>query len=337
MTNTNTPKVWKQAPNSVNLVGVVSENNLEIKQFDERKDGVPTGNKYNAMTGDLVIRTGENENHTVRFFSKEFTNAGAQSRQFTGLQTVKDSIVSIADTESNPDLVPSRLSVTGSLELNEYAGGDGQIRSFPSVRGRFVNRLPEDDKTENKAEFDLEGMVGKVIDEFDKDGVETGRKKVSLLVPLYNSVIPIDFVVTEEGSDYVGDNFTNGSTVRIYGDMVNFRHVQKKEVEMGFGQNKVEEITTFVNELLVKGGNLYEEDVHTAKIIDPELVKSKLVEREKDLENLKTRAQQRQQGGGQPKNGFGFGGGAPATPPTTGGTPLDGNANVPNVDNMFSF
>lgn len=316
MTAENTAKVWRQADNEVTVIGTVVENNLEIKQFDEYKDGVATGSKYNAITGDLVVRSGENENHTIRFFSKELRNDGKPNGQYAGLVTVKDTVVSIADTEKNKELTPTRVRVTGSMELNEYVGQDLQLRSFSSIQGRFVNRLEADDQSENKAEFDVEGLVGKVIDEFDRDGVETGRKKVTLLIPLYSSVIPVEFVVGEgQGADYIEENFLNGTSVRVYGDVVNFRKETKREVVMGFGENKIETDVSFVNENLIKGGSIYEEGLHDSKIIDAELVKQKLVEREVHLENLKTRAQQRQQGGGgKPKTGFGNTPAAPKKP-----------------------
>lgn len=329
MTNTNT---WKQADNEVVVTGVLVENNLEYRDFDVYKDGAPTGDKRKAVAGDLVIRTGENENHTVRLRQYETTNAGAANKLYAGLVTIMNDTVSIADTEKNPDAKPSRLKVVGELKLNEYAGQDGEIRSFPSIQGTFVNRLPEDDTTEDKAEFDVEGMVGKVIDEFDRSGVEeTGRKKVALLIPLYNSVIPVDFVVDAgKGADYIGENFVNGSSVRIYGEMVNFRKVTTKEVEMGFGENKVEETVTFVNELLIKGGSLYDPDIHASKVISAEAVKEKLIEREKHLENLKTRAKQRAQGGSnKPKTGFGFGESA------TTNTPLDNKPSGVDLTGLF--
>lgn len=333
MTENTTAKVWKQADNKVTVVGLVAENNLEIREFDEWKDGVQTGNKYKAMTGDLVVRSGENENHQIRFFSKQFTNAGAESRQFTGLQTVADTVVSIADTEKDAELKPTKVSVQGSMGLNEYMGQDGQLRSFASIEGRFVNRLDEGDTLEGKAEYDLEGLVGKVVDEFKGDE-ETGRKKVTLLVPLYNSVIPLEFTVDAgEGASYIEDNFENGKSVRIYGDIVNFQDVKVVTTPMGFGADKVEEVTTYVRENLIKGGNLYEEDVHPAKIIDAGLVKSKLVEREKHLENLKTRAEQRKQNGNdKPKTGFGSGmSGQAAKVPN----PLDNKGEEINLDGLF--
>lgn len=319
---TEAKKQWKEADNKVEVVGVLAENNLELREFDVYENGSPTGAKRKAVAGDLVIRSGENENHTVRLRQYELTNAGKVNRLYAGLVTIMNETVSIADTEQNSEAIPSRIKVVGDLRLNEYAGNDGEIRSFPSIQGTFVNRLDVDDKTENKAEFDLEGMVGRVTEDFNRDGEETGRKKVSLLIPLYNSVIPVEFVVNEgKGADYIGDNFDNGSSVRIYGDIVNYQEIIKREVEMGFGENKIEESRKFVNELNIKGGNLYDEDANPSKIIDPELVKQKLVEREVYLENLKNRAKEREQGGSsKPKNGFG---GTPSAPKIN---TLDGNA-----------
>lgn len=306
---TGAAKVWKQADNKVILVGEVVENNLEVKEFDTWKDGSITGEKYTAIAGDLTIRTGVNENHKVKFKHKAITNAGGANGFYAGLVTVMNTVVSIADTEKNPDLKPTKVSVEGELELNEYVGHDGKMRSFPQIKGQKVNRLEESDKAEHKAQFDVVGLVGKVIDEIKNDE-DTGRKKVTLLVPLWSSVIPLEFVVGEgQGADYVQENFDNGTTVRVYGDIVNFREVKEITVSMGFGADKVDEKITFVQENLIKGGDLYDEDSNASKIIDTGLVKIKLVEREKYLENLKTRATQRQQAGGNSQGGFGGTGG----------------------------
>lgn len=332
--NTNgTAKVWKEADNSVDISGTLVENKLELREFDTYENGVPSGKKREAIAGEIVIRTKENENHSIRLRQNKITNAGKENGLYKGLVTIMNETVSIADTESNPDAKPSRLSVRGDLRLNEYYGNDDSLRSFPSVNGVFVNRLPEDDTTENKAEFDVEGMVGKVLDEFDREGEETGRKKVTLLIPLYNSVIPVEFMVDAgQGADYIEQNFENGASVRIYGEMVNFRKVTVKEEEMGFGEARKVESVEFVNELLIKGGSLYDPDVQPSKIIDPELVKGKLVEREKHLENLKTRAKERaQQGTNKPKTGFG----SASTPSPVGKTPLDGAGSNVDLSNLF--
>lgn len=305
----------REAGNTVTIVGTLVEKNLEVKEFQNRQK---VGETYNAITGELHIRTSEHEVHRVRFFSKEFTNAGAESRQFKALQTVQNEYVSVADLAEREDkedaegneLTPTKLRIRGRMGLNEFYGQDGQLRQYEQIDGQFASRLDADDKTPFGAEFDVEGIVKRVIEEFDKDGEETDRAKIELLMPLYNGrVIPMNFVVGNEqgGKDYVMDNFEQGSSVRVYGQLKNIREVKTREVEMGFGQNKIEEDVTYVNENSIQGGSVYEESVHDSKIFDLTLLKDANVEREKYLEGLKTRAEQRQAQGGAPKTGFGSG------------------------------
>lgn len=290
---TNEQKVLRQAENQVQIIGIVNENNLEIREFNDRQN---PGQKYNAITGELTINVAENENHRVRFFSKELRNDGQPNGQFAGLKTIMDTVVSVADLGENPDAQPTKVRVTGSLELNEYYGQDGQLRSRVQVQGRFVNRLEAGDPTEHKATFDIEGVVQRLVDEFDRQtGEETGRKKVTLVVPGYQGrVEPMEFTLEGQGADYAEDHFTNGTSINIVGNIVNFRKVTVKKVEMGFG-SKTEEKVEFNEERLVVSGGVYEEGIHDAKIFDVDLIKEALVQRNVYLEQLKTESEQRNQ------------------------------------------
>lgn len=321
MTNENKATVLRQADNSVNITGVLVEKNLEVKDYTDKRDGSP----YKAITGTLSVRTSEHEVHQIRYFSKQFTNAGAENRQFKSLQTIQDEYVSVADlADSNdPEAKASEISIIGNLNLNEFYGGDGQLQQRMQLNGRFANRLREQDDPTPKAEYDIEGIVSKVVEEFDQDGVPTDRVKIELLVPMYGGKVePLNFVVRENGKDYVMDNFAGGTSVRIYGDIINFRKVTTREIEMGFGQNKIEEKVEYLQEFTVNGGTVYEEGVHDAKIFDLELLKQAGIEREKYLENLLTQSQQRNSNA-QPKTGFGSG--QPITKPkTSGNSALDG-------------
>lgn len=312
---TNNKQQLREADNFVNIVGELSEKNLEVKEFDDKRN---IGEKYKAMTGELHIRTGEHEVHRVRFFSKEFTNAGAESRQFKALKTIQDEYISTADiaelAEKNKEeaekLTPTKLSVRGRMGLNEFYGQDEQLRQYEQIDGQFANRLDADDKTPFGAEFKVEGIVKNVIEEFDREGEETDRAKIELVVPLYNgSVIPLNFVVDNEqgGKDYVMDKFEKGASAEVLGQLKNIRKVDKIVEEMGFGQDKVTEKVTYVNENLVQGGTVFEEGVHDNKIFDLTLLKDANVEREKYLEGLKTQAKERQAQGGAPRTGFGSG------------------------------
>lgn len=311
MTNTN--NVWKESDNRVEIIGTLVENNLELLEFDIYENGAPSGKKRAGIAGDISIRTAENEDHKVRLKQYQLTNAGSANKLYAGLSTIMTETVSLADLEKdeNKDKTATRLKVVGDLNLNEFADKSTlEIISYPNVRGTFLNRIEVSDKdTVNKAEFDIVGLVKSTTEEMDREDEPTGRVKVSLYLPLYNSVVPMDFVVEAgKGAEYVLNNFDKNSTVRIYGDIVNFRKVDHISVAMDFGEDKQEEKVTVATSMTIKGGSVIPED--TAKSISPSAVKEKLAERAVYMETLKTRAKERAQngnkgGGGMAKNGFG--------------------------------
>lgn len=319
-------KKLRQAQNDVNIVGYLVEKNLEVKEFTNGTDG----SKYKAMTGTLSVRTAENETHVVRFFAKEFKNDGSPNAQFTGLQTIINEHVSIADLKNsdNPEAKPDLINVFGGIELNEYYTGEA-LTSRQQVQGRFAGRVRENADHTPRAKFDIEGVVSKTIEEFDKNGEETGRVKVELLVPDFRGQItPLSFVVGENGADYARENFTSGTSVLAYGDIVNFREEKEKRIPMGFGEDKIEKTVTFHSEYLITGGTVYEEGMHDAKIFDVELIKAAGVERNKYLEQLKTRSQERNNNANTANRNT-FGSNAPTT--------AQPKANAPKVDvsNLF--
>src|SRR6185312_2452075 len=238
---TETKKIWKQAPNQVTVVGTLAVNNLVHKtDFAVYENGnLLQGQQRTGIQGDIVIATAENEKHTVRYKVMQLTNAGKENSVYPKLLAFMNSAVSMADSAANPELTPSRVEALGSLERNEFGGSDGQLRSYQAIKGAYNPEiLPADSQKTAKAEFDLEGYVAKVVDEIDRsnDNLPTGRKKVELYVPLFNSVVPLDFVVDEgDGADYIGENFTKGATVRVYGALVNYSNTETKTVSMGFG------------------------------------------------------------------------------------------------------
>lgn len=305
---------WKEASNKVEIIGYVNENNLELKEFADKQTGQP----YKAMAGHLTIKTGENEVHRVDLFSKELTKDGNVSKQFTGYKTLMNELVSIADKGANPELTPSKVRVQGSLGVNDFVNQAGEMISNTQINGRFVNRI-DADPTEPRATFDVEGVVVNVIDEFDRDGVETGRKKINILTPLYKpanaevgKVAPLDFVVGEgEGADYVESEFEKGASVRLVGEIVNFREEKVIRTEMGFGEAAEETKVNYKREHLVRSGSKYEEGVHDAKIFDVELIMKSQAQRNIDLE--KKIAEASNKPATPPTGGFGFGNGAATT------------------------
>lgn len=290
-------KALRQAENRATIVGVLVEKNLEEKTFT-REDGT----QNEAMTGEISVRTGENEVHRIRFFANKYTRNGEENRQYKALQTVNNEYISVADAAEQEGVTPSIVRVTGRLALNEYYGQDGELKQYPQIEGAFVTRLKETDDLTPIAQFNVEGIVNRVAPEFDKNGDETDRAVLELLIPGYQGrITPLTFVVEPHGKDFVLSEYTKGASVRVYGNIVNRRIEHKKVVEMGFG-DPIEEVSyEFKNEYVITGGSMpYDED--SEKAFDLELVKKAMQDRQIYLEQLKNKNKNKDN---QQRNTFG--------------------------------
>ena len=198
--------------------------------------------------------------------------------------------VSVADVAQGKGEVATNVSVTGSLELNEYYSKTKVLQQFPQISGTYVNRL--DGEPNNKATFDVEIIVKSATEETDKEDNLTGRAIIHAIIPLYNKVIPMTFVVDAKGAQFVLDNFEAGKSANIWGKMTNFRKVTQIEKEGGFGESAFDEKVETLRELLVTGGKVYEED--SSQNFDKKLLKESLQAREVHLAELKTKAEQKE-------------------------------------------
>lgn len=281
----------RQAENRVVIEGTLVEKRLEEKANRDGKE---------FIAGELDIETKENEVHTVRVFSNKYKQDGSENGIFKGLKTVEEEYKSVA---SHGREEADRVRITqGQIGVNDYYGQDGMLRSFPQLSTNFVNRLNPTDEFNPRAEFEVEAFVKAVIPEI-KNEDETGRVKLQGIIPVYGGkVIPFEFLVTEEGSDYVDSNYEAGNTVKVYGDIVNFKEKKVVVEEVAFGKPKEKITYNTVREYLITGGGEpYEED--NAKAYTVETIKQAMVERETYLAELKAKKDQPKQE--EKKGGFG--------------------------------
>ncbi len=268
----------RQADNKVFIEGLLLE-----KEFitDKTKDG----EEY--IRGEVQIETGENESHTVKFFSKKFKKDGSENGVYKSLSTVANEYKTVADVGREE---ADKVRITnGEIRLNDYVGQDGMLRSFPEISSNFINRVQTVEEYKPRAEFDVEICVQSIMKEV-KDEEETGRAIIKGVIPLYGGrVIPFEFIVADEGAvSYVENNYEAGSTVRIYGDVVNRKEVIITKVEGGFGKPKEDRKTITTREYLVTGGSEpYDEE--SPKVFNPEAIRKALAEREVYLEELKNK------------------------------------------------
>jgi hypothetical protein len=165
------------------------------------------------------------------------------------------------------------------------------LRTYPQIDTNFVNRLNAGDEFNPRAEFEVEIFVKSVVPEIKNDD-ETGRMKVNAIIPVFGGkVIPFEFMVSEEGAEFVSDNYEVGSTTRVYGDIVNFKEVKETEIPVAFGKPQKKITTKTIREYLITGGTdpYEEEDVKRFTI---ETIQQAMVERETYLLELKIKVKE---------------------------------------------
>lgn len=323
---TETTTTFPEFENSANIEGTVYSSSIERKEFKDQK-----GNPYWALTGRIVVRTGENESHTAQYFVKEMTAKGEPNKIYTNVKTVLDDLVTIEKISEDKALKesgvePTKVRIRGELSLNEYYNDADILQSQLQVRGVFLNRVKEDQEFNPHAKYDIEGIVIKSIAE-TIDEEETGRQKVTVLIPTYNNALPVEFVSRPEDGEYIADNFETGTSVNLYGKIVNFSKKVEKEIEAGFGENKIETKYENTREVQITGGKVYDEDSN--KAITQEQFKELQARRNTALATIKERSEQAKANKDKDKDkkaGFGQG----ASGAKTGG----GKAKV-DVSGMF--
>ncbi|MFD0587708.1 hypothetical protein ACFQZE_06810 [Paenibacillus sp. GCM10027627] len=263
-------KVLREGENVVVIEGIVTE--VRIEEGSYKKDG----KDVEKIQGEIDIKVNDDV-HTVSVYANKINKQGKESGLYKGIQTIKNEFKSIQTHGEEADKV--RIE-TGKVGLNEYVGQDLTIKAFPQISANFINRLKAGDVFEPKAKFTLEMCVANVAFE-KKNDEETGRVILKGYVVGYEGkVFPFETVVEgDRAADYVSNNYDKGTTVTVYGEIVNNTTVTKKAVEVGFGAPQEQINRKTIREYkVISGTEPKEED--NEKTYDPKLIKKGLNERE---------------------------------------------------------
>lgn len=267
----------RQAENKVSIAGVLKTKNLELREKD--------GKRY--IMGELEVETGENATQTVKVFVSELNKDGKESKAWAGMKTVMETFKSQAKDGADADVV---IITGGQIGINDYKGRDGQVKSIPQISTMFINRAKnEEEVARREAKATVEMFLTSVVPEVNKDGDETGRAKVTGLVPLYKGgLAPLTlFANTGKPSEYILSNYERGDTIIAHITLVNTTEIKKVEQEVDFGEPEIKVYKNFKNEMILTGGKKYDEENPNAYNV--ELIKKAMVEREAKLEEIKNR------------------------------------------------
>jgi hypothetical protein len=264
----------RQSNAKITAEGIVSEKDLKVVTEEGKT----------RIEGSVTIKT--DDTNFIRFNVRvnEKTNAGAENRTYTGIETVMNEYKSIAEVgEEEAD----KVRVSG--DLNIFTGQNGTSVGY---RGNFFNRLKNPDEYEPKAEFSVETFISSIVPEVNTDGDETGRVIVNGWVPTYNGIEPVKLVAEGDVAAAVDSTFEPGQTVEFYGDVVNSRVEKITEIPVAIGKPRRKVETSFKNELVITGASeAYEEGVSVEKPYEADVIKAAIQERQNRLEEAKAKAQ----------------------------------------------
>lgn len=278
----------REAENIVRIEGILSETDLKYGSFDKN------GTANNFIGGIIKIQVNQEINGEsvtlevpVHMFASEYTNKGTKNPAYQSIERIKNEYVSIAAAggAANAD----RVRVTnGKITMNEYYGQNGQLISFPRVTASFVTKIKPDEMNPC-ATFSVNFVVAKRVNEVDKEGVETGRYKVTGIVPQYGGKADVIEFITSNPNviNAIGQYWTENDTVSAQGRL-NFSSKTETVIkEVDFGEPQASTRTVSVSELILTGGSSTPLDGDFA--YDMSDIQAALAERKQRLEDSKNK------------------------------------------------
>lgn len=280
----------KEAENKVTIEGLLSEVDLNYGSFTKK-----SGESVNSIGGQIKIQVKQNINDEpvmleipVHMFASEFTNKGTKNPAYQNIERIKNEMVSIAAAGSTQGADAVRIT-NGKIVMNEFVNRMGEITSYPRINASFVNKIRQDEM-KPEATFSINFVVGKKTPEVDKEGVETGRYKITGVVPQYGGQVDvIEFItanpkVIEAINQYWSENDTVSAIGRL--NFSSRTETVLKEVDFGEPQKTVR--TFSVSELVITGGSAA--PLEEGQAYDIEEIKDALAERKNRLEKKKEEA-----------------------------------------------
>ena len=279
----------KEAENNVRIEGLLSEVDLKYGSFKKKT----TGEQVNSIGGSIKVQVNQNVNGEtvmlevpVHMFASEYTNNGKKNPAYQNMEKIMNEFTSIAVAGNAAQADAVRIT-NGKIVSNDFPNRrTGEISSYPRINASFVSKIRQDEM-KPEATFTATFVVGKKAAEVDKDGIETGRYKVTGVLPQYGGKVDvIEFLTTNKKVIEAIDQYWNeNDTVSAIGRL-NFSSRTEtvvKEVDFGEAQEMVR--TFSVSELILTGGSAT--PLEGDRAYDINEIKEALAERKERLEKMK--------------------------------------------------
>ena len=279
----------REAENVARIEGILSETDLKYGSFEKN------GEKKNSIGGVIKIQVNQEINGEsitlevpVHMFASEYTNKGTKNPAYQSIERIMNEYTSIAAAGGTANADCVRVT-NGKITMNEYYGQDGRLISFPRITASFVNKVKADELAP-KAEFSTQFVVAKKQMETDSEGVETGRYKVTGIVPQYGGRVDVIEFVTSNPKviEAVKQYWTENDTVSAVGRLNFSSRTETVIKEVDFGEPQETTRTISVSELIITGGSSTPLDGDFAYNMDD--IQAALAERKVRLDETKKKS-----------------------------------------------
>jgi hypothetical protein len=256
--------------NNVNLRGTLAE--LEVRE-GTNKNGIA----YISLKG--AVRFGDTGVETKRFrtYVQAQKSDGNDNKTYPDIKKWADDAVSEADNKE----LATKVSITGSLEANDYISSSEELVEAIEINAKFFNEFKETD--DDPACVDVEGYIKAIQDEMKNDE-PTGRKKVTLITTDFfrNAVVVKNIIVPEDLAERFCEMFDVGDTAVLYLSYMLHKGEAKPKKTNGLGRQRVTEGKDYLELILVGADD--PEDMKEP--IEKKVVKILMEERAQKLKDL---------------------------------------------------
>lgn len=272
-------------PNNVTIVGILNELDVVEGTTSDGRGYVRATAKIRAdqeINGEVI----ENE-IPVKMFSMRNKKDGSPNQVYDRIVGYKEAFISAGAAEDISQA--SQVSITAKVEENSYYDVKSkEIRTGYQFTGSFLNNKKKDD--DEGAIFEIQGVVGKMKEEYDRDGNETGRLIISFIVIGYGGKANVIELVAEGSKkEFISSHWEEGDTVIATGKVVSSYKTIVTYEEQGFGDPIKRTKTIGRRELLISGGSPSGASEEFSYSSDQ--IKLALQKRNSDLEEMKEKTQ----------------------------------------------
>lgn len=285
--------ITKESENTIDIVGVLKERNVEEAKSKEGKQYVK-GTAIISTITEVEGKAVESE-HKIDKMVFRLKKDGTPNKLYDAVLDWNKLVSLASATEQTP---ASRVVLQSSaIEENMWVpSGKDEVASNPKIKVGWLKTSNED---KDKAEFTLTGVVVKEPYDEEKDQTPTGRLKLKIGVFGYcdasqnpdGNIHIIDLIVASEaGVNWFRSNVKEYDTIRVQGDIINSHKTVITEVSEGFGVIQKPN-TVSVKEFRVRAAVVLQDDDLIYDVSDVKrALKARLVRKEDVLARSKERA-----------------------------------------------